>query len=255
MALILSFIGLGKSYVLPTFFFARFYKCREIADKQLIYMVNELIYRSPRKTGVKRFFEMQERARKEAHYKELAPNGYLAGWSKTRSIILTDGLLHNFPFAEIKMVLAHELGHHVHHDLSKRQLLAIFLLTGELFAWNLMYHWCLSFPDMKNILLLQQGYFWLLFLLGMRVGVYLLKRKFSRYNEWQADEFALQLTGDIAAFKSMIVRLMNMNNNPYTLSPTMEIEQRHPSIQHRLQHADEFAARLALVRETTNRGL
>lgn len=44
-------------------------------------------------------------------------NAALTGWGPTRRIIVSDTLLADAPAEEIEAVLAHELGHHVHHDI------------------------------------------------------------------------------------------------------------------------------------------
>jgi STE24 endopeptidase len=44
-------------------------------------------------------------------------NAALTGLGPTRRILVSDTLLGNYPEEEIEVVLAHELGHHVRHDL------------------------------------------------------------------------------------------------------------------------------------------
>lgn len=249
VTLILSLISIGRSYIWPTFFFSHQYRCTEITDGHMIQMLNELTERSPRKTGVRRLVKIERKTRNKVNRKELLPNGYLAGWGRTRSIILTDGLLNNFTPAETRSILAHELGHHAHHDISKKTALNLFLLAGELYAWNQFYHWSLGLWNSPDTWL-GQGYFWLLLLFGVRFGIYLFKRAYSRYREHRADEFALQLTGDVFAFKNAMLRLMDRNSNPFILSPSLELEQSHPSTQRRLRHADRFAAKMAQAYQT-----
>ena len=53
--------------------------------------------------------------RSSAHTKKA--NAALAGIGRTRRILLSDTLLADYSDDEIEVVLAHELSHHVHHDL------------------------------------------------------------------------------------------------------------------------------------------
>lgn len=246
VTLILSLISIGKSYIIPTFFFSLFYKCTDITDEQLKQTLTELTMRS--QTRVQRFFQIASKTRNEAKRKELPANGYLAGWGKTRSIILTDSLIHHFTPAEIRCVLAHELGHHTHHDIGKTLALNFFLLAGELYIFNLIEHWFIGLFQ-SQVGAFQQAEFW--FLLGYSTfyGIRLLKQVYSRHNERRADEFALRLTGDVVAFKNMMIRLTNINHTPLTL--TLKT---HPATLSRLKHADKFAARMApaILSEATN---
>src|SRR5262249_54489218 len=67
---------------------------------------------------------------------------------------------------------------------------------------------------------------------------------YSRLIEYQADEYALQSTRKVAAFKSAMTRLANQNLADIETSALIELffySQR--SIKRRLAHADEFAGR------------
>jgi STE24 endopeptidase len=45
-----------------------------------------------------------------------AANAAVIGLSRTRKIVLGDTLTDSFPLNEVEVVVAHELGHHVHRD-------------------------------------------------------------------------------------------------------------------------------------------
>ena len=53
---------------------------------------------------------------------------------RTRRILLSDTLLADYSDDEIEVVLAHELSHHVHHDLWRGFALQAVLLVGGFFA-------------------------------------------------------------------------------------------------------------------------
>jgi STE24 endopeptidase len=63
-----------------------------------------------------------------AHTKKA--NAALAGMGRTRRIFLSDTLLADYSDDEIEVVLAHELSHHVHHDLWR----GVALQTASLFV-------------------------------------------------------------------------------------------------------------------------
>ena len=51
--------------------------------------------------------------------KSPAANAAVVGLGRTRKIVLGDTLLSSFPRSEVLVVVAHELGHHVHRDLPR----------------------------------------------------------------------------------------------------------------------------------------
>src|SRR5207244_7780210 len=51
--------------------------------------------------------------------KSRTANALVSGFGRTRRIVLYDTLVSEFQPDEIESVLAHELGHHVHRDLTR----------------------------------------------------------------------------------------------------------------------------------------
>ena len=66
-------------------------------------------------------------------------NAALAGLGNTRRILVSDTMLDQYSDDEIEVVLAHELGHHVHHDIWRGLALEIGLILLGCFAadWGL----------------------------------------------------------------------------------------------------------------------
>ncbi len=214
-------------------------------------MLNQLCVRH--KTSIRHFFLLESRK----PGKLLLPNGYITGWGRTSSILLSSGLLKAFPYAEIRSVIAHELGHHIHRTTLKKQLLKSGLLLAELFLYAVLYHWLqelLLNHSLQELLLgpftsgdveLPVVLFIVILALSMRLGCFFVRQAYSRRHEYLADEFALRATLDVPAFKNSMLRLGNMNNIPLILSPSQERSRTHPAKISRLRHADEFAARQA----------
>jgi STE24 endopeptidase len=138
-------------------------------------------------------------------------NAALTGLGNTRRIILGDTMIEEFSADEIETVLAHELGHHVHHDMP--WLIGFGTITTALgfFLVSLAMNWAMgafgltrvsdpaSLPALMILLSLYQ-------LITMP-----LENAFSRWRENLADDFALTLTGKNAAFSSAFTRLANQN--------------------------------------------
>ena len=86
---------------------------KELADRLL-----ELAKRANTKVKGVFKFDMSKRTK--------SANAALTGIGNTRRIVLGDTLIDEFSTDEIETVLAHELGHHVHHDI------ALFITFGAL---------------------------------------------------------------------------------------------------------------------------
>ncbi|HUZ76053.1 MAG TPA: M48 family metalloprotease [Chloroflexota bacterium] len=138
-------------------------------------------------------------------------NAAVMGWGNTRRIVIGDTLVGNFPADETEAVLAHELGHHVHHDIWKSLLLetAVTVLTfwivAQLYGLAAVVGWVPPLPDAAGMPLLA-------LLLGALSAVFApLTRGFSRHIEHQADVYALRLASNPAAFTGSMIRLANQN--------------------------------------------
>ena len=61
-------------------------------------------------------------------------NAALAGLGHTRRILVSDTMLEQYSDDEIEVVLAHELGHHVHHDIWRAIALESLVVVLGFFA-------------------------------------------------------------------------------------------------------------------------
>src|SRR5688572_20849983 len=64
--------------------------------------------------------------------KSTRANAALAGAGRTRRILLSDTLLADYSEDEIEVILAHEMAHHVHHDLWSTLALETVIVTVAL---------------------------------------------------------------------------------------------------------------------------
>ena len=138
-------------------------------------------------------------------------NAALAGAGRTRRILVSDTLLKNYSDDEIEVVLAHELAHHVHHDLWTALALETAIVSTALHGAHLTATYASpalglgGAADLAALPLLALG--------GGAVSLLLapLSNAWSRHNERRADRFALTLTGRPAAFVSAMRRLGAQN--------------------------------------------
>lgn len=165
-------------------------------------------------------------------------NAALAGIGRTRRILLSDTLLAEHSDDEIEVVLAHELAHHVHHDIWKGLALETLLMTLGFFladrvvAASVGHFGIVSKDDVAGLpLLVLAGGAASLTLLPLANAV-------SRAHERRADRYALEMTNNAAAFSSAMKRLGAQNLAEERPSRLIEILfYSHPPIADRLEAA------------------
>lgn len=138
-------------------------------------------------------------------------NAALTGIGNTRRIVLGDTLINEFSPDEIEAVLAHELGHQVHHDIPLLIAFGTVSTAVGFFLASLAMGWAVSYFGFTGV-----GDIAAFPALGLILGIYglltsPLDNAVSRWRERMADEYALQSTGKTEAFGSAFVRLANQN--------------------------------------------
>ena len=165
-------------------------------------------------------------------------NAALVGLGRTRRILLSDTLLAEYSDEEIEVILAHELAHHVHHDLWKA--IAFEALLVLVAAWTADFVrravgplFGFSGPQDLGAMPLH--------LLGaafVSVLALPLMNALSRANERSADRFALQLTARPAAFISAMKRLAAQNlAEPRPSLLVRVLFYTHPPVEERIAEA------------------
>jgi STE24 endopeptidase len=144
-----------------------------------------------------------------AHTKKA--NAALAGLGPTRRILLSDTLLTDYSDDEIEVVLAHELSHHVHHDLWRGIAVQTLLLVAAFYVGHL------ALRQFANPLALRglddpAGLPLLLLVAGLCGLVFMpVANALSRAHERRADRYALETTRRPDAFVSAMKRLSQQN--------------------------------------------
>ncbi len=183
-------------------------------------------------------------------------NAYFTGFGKLKTIVLYDNLINAMTSEEICAVFAHELGHGLHKDVQKSQVLSAFqfLLIGAM-AWAIAETpaFYVEFGFMSGLSLssylphLNYGFTYILLGVGLSVlqpiiGFVMNAR--SRKAEYRADRQAvIEGYGDamISAFKKMA------RDNFAHLSPSfinVILEYSHPPLNRRIKNVEREMRRL-----------
>lgn len=176
-------------------------------------------------------------------------NAAFTGLGKTKRIMMGDTLLQKFSDDEVEVVLAHELGHQVHHDIWKLIALSAPTSVIGLYAAHRLtspivrrfgQNWGIDVEagaaDVAALPLL--GLLGRVSLLG--VGP-LLNALVRNAVERPADDYALRLTGNRAAFISAMEKLGRMNlSNPRPSALVKYLLYDHPPLHERIEMARRY---------------
>jgi STE24 endopeptidase len=168
-------------------------------------------------------------------------NAALVGMGRTRRIIVSDTLLKDYSDDEVEVILAHELSHHVHHDLWTALAIETVVVLAALAAGDAALVWFGPFFGIKRVE--DVAGLPLLVLAGGVVSLLLtpLGNAWSRHNERRADRYALTLTGGVGAFISAMRRLGAQNLAEQRPSrPVLWFFHTHPTIDERIAAARTF---------------
>jgi STE24 endopeptidase len=138
-------------------------------------------------------------------------NAALAGIGRSRRILISDTMLDAYSEDEIEVILAHELSHHVHHDLWRGMAMQAATIVAGFFVTAAVLDRVVPWLGLRGpadvagapVLLMVAGVFSFAML---PVG-----NAMSRAQERRADRFALRLTGNPAAFVAAMRRLSQQN--------------------------------------------
>ncbi len=217
----------------PVLLFPLFFKFEPLQDDELRRRLLELSERVGARVRGVWLWKLSEKSKKA--------NAALMGWGRTRRIVLADTLLERHQPDEVEVVLAHELAHHVHHDIWKGMALqAVLVLAGFYAVHRALTAWSdpLGFAgpaDFANLplLLLVSG--------GVSLVALPAANAFSRHLERQADAFALRTTGNRRAFISAMEKLAEQNLAQRRPHPWIEfIFYSHPGVEKRIAFAHSW---------------
>jgi len=140
-----------------------------------------------------------------------AANAFVTGIGSTRRIVLGDTLIANYTPEEVEVVMAHELGHHVHGDIWRGMAFDTVVTLIGLFIANLFLHAGVDAFGYRSVSDVAAFPLFALILSGFGLVTMPLTNAYSRARERAADAYALTLTGNAPAFVTAMQRLANQN--------------------------------------------
>jgi len=191
------------TFVAPYVFLPLFFKPKPVEDPGVVMMIEDLV----RQAGTTVAGVSQLDFSRRTH----EANAAVIGFGKSRRVVLGDTLLESFTPSEIKAVVAHELGHHLHRDVAKLLViqavvmalgLGLAAVLGEQLA-RLFGAATLGDPAAYPLLALGVTVFGLICLPAVNA--------FARYVEAEADEYAIDLVGDGRPLAAAMRRLADQN--------------------------------------------
>ena len=170
-----------------------------------------------------------------------ALNAFAVGNRQEGGIAVTDGLLRTLSYREVRAVLAHEMTHLQHNDVS---VILISSIVGRLIQWLawsgialILFSLPLSWLYEKPV-----PWPWLLLVIVAPWLSLLLQAGLSRTREFQADLGAARLTDDPQALIQALAKIDSGSSAPVHPSETTLL-QSHPATSERI-------ARLASISQT-----
>lgn len=183
------------SFVAPVVLEPLFNRFRPLADEQLAAELRAL--------GERAGVPVRDVLVADASRRTTKVNAYVSGLGGTRRVVLYDTLLAAAGAPELKLIVAHELGHRRDRHVLKGTLLAMLgAVAAVLVLWATLGMRVASPRVLPQALLLVTA----LELLGLAPAAAL-----SRRWERQADWCSLELTGDVRAFERAHVALARKN--------------------------------------------
>ena len=169
-------------------------------------------------------------------------NAFFAGMGATRRIVLGDTLVRSFEIDEIEGVVAHEIGHQVHHDLWRSSAINIF--SGYLMAIGLKR----LVPQIAEATKPLTGSIettnsaslplWMISAGAFATLISPFQLWHSRNVETRTDAYAVCLTHNATAFASGMERLMRQNlDDPYPSRLVTWFFRSHPPTGKRIEAA------------------
>ena len=172
-------------------------------------------------------------------------NAAVVGIRPSRRILVSDTLLEDYSDEEIEVIIAHEIGHHVHWDLWQTIVCTSALSLAAFWTADRVLAAMLPLPGISG--LWDVGSLPLLALLygAVTVATMPIVNTLSRWHERRADRYALRVTGNLDAFVSGLRRV----------SAQYLAEDRPPRLVEWLFHSHPpLAARMAGARAAVSKG-
>jgi STE24 endopeptidase len=127
----------------------------------------------------------------DASRRTTASNAYVTGLGRTKRVVLYDNLLKDFTRDEVRLVVAHELGHVHYRDVPRGLLYVLLVAPAALYAASLLTR-RLAPPDPRPGPAALPAL--ALSIAVVSIGVTVVANQLSRRIEARADSYSLRLT-------------------------------------------------------------
>lgn len=191
------------TFVAPYVFLPLFFKPKPVEDPGVVMMIEDLVRQAGTTVAGVSQLDFSRRTNEA--------NAAVIGFGQSRRVVLGDTLLASFTPSEIRAVVAHELGHHIHRDVAKLMAvqavvmalgLGLGALVGDLLL-RLVGAAPLADPSSYPLLAFAISVFGLICLPAVNA--------FARSVEADADTYAIQLVGDGRPLAAAMRRLADQN--------------------------------------------
>jgi len=222
------------NYIAPVIIMPIFYKFEKVGDEGLVDEIKEFCKKMGFKIGNIYRFNLSKTTRKA--------NAGFTGIGKTKRVIIADNLIDNFGKGEILSVIAHEIGHYKLGHIWKNFLFQILIVFSLLFVADQVYFkiiFSMGISDKSRIALLPILY---VIIIIVQFIISPVVNSFSRYLEFEADEFVLRKTGMVDSFISSLNKLSEINLIDRRPQKIVEFFfHSHPSVERRIKRIKTLA--------------
>ena len=239
-AVAMFIISVVLAQILPIIILPIFYKVTPIENDEIKKRVLNLAADVKMKVENVFQFNMSKNTKKA--------NAAFTGLGRTKRIILGDTLLENYSEDEIETVLAHEFGHYKHKHIIKNLFIGTVTSFLTFFMMAKLYEISLPWFDFTEIT--QISALPILSVWAMLIGLITtpIGNMISRKFEYQADEYAITITGKSDAFINTLEKLTEQNLGDKEPHPFVEwFFYSHPSIGKRKEKIEETAKNSTLI--------
>lgn len=221
------FVVLLISLIYPTIIAPLFNKMSALEDGDLKESINSLLLKCGFKSSGVFVIDASKRDKRL--------NAYFGGFGATKRVVLFDTLIEKLSKEEILAVLAHELGHFKHGDILKNIALqfVIFAVVFGIFG-NTHFYLAMNLDESAGSVIV----FMILFMPILFAFLEPLVSKFSRMNEFGADNFSRETRNKEDMINAL--KKLGSQNKAFPISHPLysAIYHSHPSLYERISELE-----------------
>lgn len=236
IATVLFFFSVFIGKIAPNYIFPLFYKFEKLNDEHLVARMQELAKKGNFALEGLYRFNMSKTTKKA--------NAAFTGLGKSKRIILGDTLLDKFNTDEIESVFAHEVGHYVHKHIIQGIVIGTISSYASLFIAHWLYAGVVSKYEFSGVADLAALPVLSLIVTIISLITAPLSNALSRFNERQADRYALTHSTNPSAFIDALKKLSESNLSNPAPHPLVEfLFHSHPSVDKRVRFAENILSK------------